>query len=490
MRSANTGQHEVLITGGAGGTKSIKVMIPAGQPGDKTLAVTYPSSTTDTPLAPLTKYKYQIIRTSDRIALGEGSFETSPAGDADTPQKVVIALISCHQPFSNRGVLDPLSSRMLSIVPKVLKENNVKFIIPCGDQIYADDPEIFSLFDNPYLIRQVVPGKTSIYDCTENEVRQIYDRRYRTLWSMKSIRDMYANYPCYPIMDDHEIKNSWGAQPEHSTPRFANIYKGALSAYFDYQASNILPQMPHLPGSFHYNFSYGNIGVFVMDIRSERFSDSRNQLFSQKQLADLSQFLVNNASKKVLFIVSSVPVFFVPDGLADIGVRLRPTTFNDHWSQPNNIPSRNALLNLLYTHRLNHPNQIVAILSGDVHIGNACGIHIQGLNAPLLYQFTSSPLTVNENWSTKTQVRIAPRLATTSSSKFNFPCTQAGEICEGSISKLPGVKGASHNPVVNMNIGLIEVQRSGDVSKLKFKLISYHPTDDRPVTYFESNWLE
>jgi hypothetical protein len=40
-----------------------------------------------------------------------------------------------------------------------------------------------------------------------------------------------------------------------------------------------------------------------------------------------------------------------------------------------------------------------------------------------------------------------------------------------------------------MNIGLIEVQRQGDISKLKFKLIGAHPTEERPVTYFESGWL-
>ncbi len=490
MRSAVAGAHEAHIMGGAGGAKSVKFEIPALNNRDNTFAVNYPNSSADPPLDPLTKYKYRITRTSDRALVGEGSFETSPVSDANTPEKVCIALMSCHQPFSERGSLDPLSARMLRLLPYILKENNVKFVIPCGDQIYADEPGIFSLFGNSYLIRQVVPGKTDIMKCSSDEVRRLYDMRYRTLWSMKQIREMYANYPCYPIMDDHEIKDSWGAQPEHSQPKYSNIMKGALSAFFDYQASGVLPQMPR--GSFHYSFSYGNIGVFVMDLRSQRSFNSNSQIYSAQQFGDLNQFLEKNKDKKVLLIVSSVPVFFVPEGLADVGGIVKPTTFNDHWSHPKNIPARNALLQLLYNHRAANPNQLVAIVSGDVHIAHASAIHVQGLAQPWLYEFTSSPITAWEKGKIKTQVRIAPRLLTTSSSNFDFPCGKLGEFCSGRISRLSGVKGASQNPYVDMNIGIIEIRRSGAFSKIKFKLIGASPESEkeRPVTYFESDWLE
>jgi alkaline phosphatase D len=487
MRTESPGMHELQIIG-ARGSRGTRVEIPPTGPlGDQTLAVTYPPPN-EPKLDPMTKYRFRVVRTGDGRVLGEGSFETAPARDVDTPSKVVIALMSCHQPFDEHGGIRPESARMLRLLPRILRENNVKFVLPCGDQIYADDPEVFSLFNNPYLIRQVVPGKTDIRQCNLEEVRRLYDMRYRTFWSLKPIRDMYANYPCYPMMDDHEIKNSWGTQPEHSTPGYSVILKGALSAYFDYQASSVLPRMPS--GSFHYNFSYGAIGVFVMDIRSERFSNNSGaQMFSAKQFDDLRQFLNNNAHKKVLLIVSSVPVFFVPGGLADFGGRFKPTTFQDHWSHPKNIPARDAFLGLLYAHREKNPNQVVAIVSGDVHIGHASAIHVEGLRQPWLYEFTSSPISVKESWGTKTQVRVAPRLVTTSSSNFEFPCRQGGEFCPGRVSRLPGVNGASQNPFVDMNIGLIEVQRQGDISKLKFKLIGSHPTEERPVTYFESQWL-
>ena len=485
MRTDVPGMHELQILGGSRGTKSTKIMIQSGQRGDKTMAITYPQSPQQPPLDPLTKYRYRIVRTSDGTPLGEGSFETSPAGDGDTPKKVVIAVMSYHQPFTDQGTIAPESARMLRLLPRILQENDVKFVLPCGDQMYADDPGIFSLFNNPYLIRQTIRGKTSICYRSPDEVRRLYDMRYRTFWSMIPIRKMYANYPCYPAMDDHEIKNSWGTNQEHSGPRYRNILRGALDAYFDYQASSVLPPMTRMPSSFHYHFSYGNIGIFVMDIRSERFTNSRNQMYSEVQLNDLRQFLLNNGHKKALFIVASVPVVFVPGGLADIGARLKPTTFHDHWSHGRNIPARDALLSLLHTHQQTHPKQRVAIISGDVHIGNAFVIRWRGGNNPRLYQFTSSAITARESRTDHFLTSVAPRLVS------SIDCrTRSGGLCSGEVSHLPAAKGASsHNPFVGLNLGLIEVQRYGDVSNLKFKLIGYHPKEERPVTFFESGWL-
>ena len=499
LRSAAAGAHEAQITrseGGVKSVKSVKFVIPAGKPGDKTFAFNYPNTPNAPNLDPLTKYEYGIIRTSDQKLVGKGSFETSPAGDADTPNKVAIGLISCHQPFRSRGDLHLHSTKMLRLLPRILKDNNVKFILPCGDQMYADNPEIFSLFENPYLIRQAFPGKTGkfrktdIFDCSADEVRRIFDTRYRTFWSMDAIREMYANYPCYPILDDHELKDSWGTQAEHSAPKYRNILSGGLAAYFDYQASSVLPQMPRLPGSFHYSFSYGNIGVFVMDLRSERFSNFNEQIYSPQQLKDLQKFLNDNATKKALFIVSSVPVFFVPGGLADVGGRIESSTFFDHWSHKKNLPARHALLGLLYEHQAHNPDQRVAIVSGDVHIGNATYFQWKEGIKPWLYQFTSSPLTVMESDSTRTKVKIAPWLLTTSSASLDYPCSPGGQFCTGRVGKLPGISGASHNPFLDLNVGIIEVQRSGNVSKLKFKLIGCHPTEESPVTFFESNWLD
>ena len=497
MRSEVPGMHELHIIRG-NGSKSSKIVIPPDNKSDNTIAITYPP-TSEPKLEPRTKYRFRVVRASDAKLVGEGSFETSPASDGDTPQKVVIGLVSCHQPFTDRGAISPQAKRMLSVLPRILKENDVKFVLPCGDQMYADDPGRLSLFNlkNPYLIRQAFPNRKvlpeNIFKCTDQEVRRLYDLRYRMFWSMPAIRDMYANYPCYPTMDDHEIKNGWGTDPKHSSDEFKNIKKGALDAYLDYQASSVLPPAAlgmRKPGSFHYNFSYGNIGVFVMDLRSQRYNlDPRGrQMFSPAQFEDLRLFLQKNGNKKVLLIVTSVPVVFVPGLLARISrrVHIKEGNFVDHWSHPANVPARDKFLSMLHAHQQAHPSQRVALVCGDVHIGNAFGIHWQGGRKPTLYQFTSSALTALETRTTQFLVEKGPRLV----SGVTCPSTPFGGACSASISHLPGVDEArSNNPFVGLNFGLIEIQRFGDVSNLKFKLVGYHPEEDRQVTYFESGYL-
>jgi len=54
-------------------------------------------------LLPLTEYRYEVRRAAGNRLVGRGRFETFPATDADTPEKVSIALMSCHQPFGDDG---------------------------------------------------------------------------------------------------------------------------------------------------------------------------------------------------------------------------------------------------------------------------------------------------------------------------------------------------------------------------------------------------
>jgi alkaline phosphatase D len=377
---------------------------------------------------------------------------------------------------------------MLRLLPRILQENNVKFVLLTGDQIYSDYPGVFSLFTNPYLIRRVVPGKTSLLKCTAEEVRRVYDMRYRMFWSMPPILKMYANYPCYPAMDDHEILDDWGSLPEHSGPLYPDIRLGARRAYYDYQASRVLPATNKLPRSFHYHFSYGNIGVFVMDIRSERSAVVPNQLLSVAQLDDLRQYLRNNGDKRVLLIIASVPVVHLPEWLTELGHKITgpKVDFLDQWSQPKNIPARNAFLSLLHEHQQAHPKQQVAIVSGDVHIASAFSINWRHGNKPRLYQFTSSAISnLFQGWEADLS-RVGPKFLTS----IACPKTGLGRECSGEVGLLPAAKeAASQNPFSGLNLGLIEVQRYKDVSNLKFKLIGYHPKEERPVTYFESGWL-
>jgi len=197
------------------------------------------------------------------------------------------------------------------------------------------------------------------------------------------------------------------------------------------------------------------------------------------------QYVGEKDTAKLLTVLRGLPVVFVPGRLADAShsLHIEESTFLDHWSHPSNIRARNLFLSLLHAHQQAHPNQRVALACGDVHIGNAYGIQWEGGNKPRLYQFTSSALTARESRMDYRKIKVGERL--TAWTSIDCPKTPYGGSCSGKIDHLPGGK----NPFTEPNIGLIEVQRFGDVSNLKFKLIGYHPKEDRPVTYFESGWL-
>ena len=82
-----------------------------------------------------------------------------------------------------------------------------------GDQLYSDDPEELSLITNPHLVRPACPGQRDLRDCSPEQIRRAFDLRYRIFWSMRPVQEMYANDPCYPAIDDHEIMDDWARKP-------------------------------------------------------------------------------------------------------------------------------------------------------------------------------------------------------------------------------------------------------------------------------------
>lgn len=417
-------------------------------------------------LQPLTEYRYEVRRVADDRLIGKGRFETFPAGDEDIPDKISIALMSCHQPFNDDNDLSPRRMRLLYLLEKVLKEHDVKFILLAGDQIYSDVPADRSLFYRHYTKKWKQPSGESILDWGAMTVRAAYQERYRIFWAMKEVQHFYANYPCYPILDDHEIVDDWGSKEVHATRKFQQIRSGAREAYFDYQGSRVMSRRKKLSPSFHYSFSYGNIGIFVLDLRSQRRGGPQGQLFSPSQLNDFKRFLDENQNKQVLLIMASVPVVHLPEWLSDLGAALIGYTvdFPDHWSYKKNRPDRDRFLKLIYQHQLSNPGQKVILVSGDVHIGCAFKIEWQGPGRqPTLYQFTSSAVS-NRMKKDKTEI-----------SKLPLKLTKEIELSGGlkaNTRLLTPIK-KSLNPFGGLNVGIIEVRKSHNESNVTLKLVGY-----------------
>lgn len=489
MRSDIPGQHEIQIwpENDENDVISVTTDIPSQNENDNTHSVIYPDDfNTEKKLSAASTYKYCIKRKEDDITIGSGKFETFPANIENTPNDFSIACISCHQPFNSDGDVSQRSLRLLRVLPNILKENNVKFILLTGDQIYSDVPENFSLLNPHYIKTKILPNKANIMEFSESEVRRAYQQRYRIFWNFPEVKHFYANYPCYPILDDHEIMDDWGSNPNHKKSKFTNLFNGARKAYLDYQGSRVISSSS-LPNSFHYDFEYGSVGVFVMDLRSERKAFKRRdfQLYSDSQLKDLETFLENNYDKHVILIVTSVPVIHLPDWLVDVGEALvgDKIDFPDHWSFKKNRDARDTFLNKLYTHQKKYPHQKIALISGDVHIGCAFEIRWKKENNLKIIQFTSSAISNRLKQFETYASKLGPKLAS------DIKCKN-GPSADVSLLKSITKGSKDENPFGGLNVGIIQIKNRGNNSNINFKLIGYEPDEQwNAETMFESGEL-
>jgi alkaline phosphatase D len=418
-------------------------------------------------LNPLTRYDYRVYAPGGAL-IGQGRFETPPSKPEDTPDKVSIAVMSCHQPFNDDNSLSDRRMRLLTVLDRILEDSDVKFILLVGDQIYSDYPEQRSLFYQHY-IEKWLGQEPSILMWTESDIRKAYQERYRIFWEMKEVQYFYANYPCYPILDDHEIVDDWGVEEEHRTPNYVKLGKAARAAYFDYQGSRVLGLLKNMPASFHYSFDYGNIGVFVMDLRSQRKPGKSSQMFGSAQFNDLRKFLERGDEKRVLLIVASLPVIHLPDWLTKWGdlILKKSVNFRDRWSYEPNIPQRDQFLKLVYEHQKNNPRQRIILVSGDIHIGCAFSIEWQGSSPqPTLYQFTSSAISNRLHRFEADFSKLGPSLERT------VAC-QGGSTATTRL--LAAAEDGDHdqNPFGGLNVGIIDIYKEETESPVVFRLVGY-----------------
>jgi alkaline phosphatase D len=450
--------------------------------GDNTWAIDLPGESGKGGLKPLTLYRYLVERNDGSERIGEGRFESSPDSPAETPSRFSIALMSCNQPFDSAGRIRKDAVQMLRAMRRCFAENQTKLALMVGDQMYSDYPPELSLLNSDFF-RHVAPaGQRTLEECTADEVRKLYQERYRHFWNVPEWKAIQAEMPCYPIWDDHEILDNWGTVPAHQEPPWLAVGQGAKLAYYDYQASRVLPDAGSK--AFHYSVVYGNTAIFVMDLRSERSAGDDGQLFSNSQETDLQRFLDEHREKPVVFIVLTVPIIQLPGMLSRFLAKITPPgeDFSDRWSAQAHLRDRNRMLGRLYRHQEQNPNQRVVLLSGDIHIGCAHELRWKNLHSGVLFQFISSGIT-----------HAIPRVTAAASGlliRMNRGFNGGKEHLRGSFRLLPGTHGLRRNPFGGLNMGLIEIDCSISHSRpiLRYSLFTHRGED--PIRVFQSHEIE
>lgn len=430
-------------------------------------------------LLPGTRYGFVARREDDREVLGRGSFETAPQSREDAQNRFAFAVMSCNQPFDAHGAPTRIGAQMLEAALECLAAHDVKFVLTIGDQMYTDYPKKLSLFDERYFRSIAPPGLERIQDCSAAQVRTLLQERYRYFWNMPGWRRLHASYPCYPILDDHDLIDNWGSDPAHATDEWREFGRGARAAYFDYQGSRVSGRSDPGP-DFDHEIAYGPIAVYLLDIRSNRRVGEDARIYSKEQELRLLAFLDRHADRDALFVVLSVPAIHLPRWGARVASALTfdGEDFSDRWSTSGHIFDRDRLLTHLHRHQQLHPEQHLALLSGDIHI--ACTHEIAWRDgAKPLVQLVASGITNRVSLATQ----AASKLSILANKKVML---ESGELV-ADLRLLEGVARRRQNPYTKLNFGLVELERTAS-GAYAMRFLVYGQRRGRPVRVYESAW--
>ncbi|MDO6620294.1 alkaline phosphatase [Shewanella sp. 6_MG-2023] len=301
----------------------------------------YSSVCVNSALQPATRYEYQsgYILSSEGVSIDPEDLQWDKVEihnfktpSDDNVSTVTFAFGSCRY-LLKLFMGSIFDSRGDKVFGSMVKEG-LDQVLMLGDQIYADDLNIFGADD------------------TVDE----YLKRYRDVFSQPNFSKLVSSTATYMTLDDHEIEDNW---PSNTSKKdWLKKYPAAMHAYKIYQMSHSPAatlnenknKIKNVGNNYWYKMTNGCCDFFVMDVRTQRID---NKIINDKQLNELLDWL-DDGSGRYKFIATSVPFF--PD---------YSKVNNDKWSGYQE--QRNIILDFISDKNINK----VVFLSGDVHASMA-----------------------------------------------------------------------------------------------------------------------
>lgn len=280
-----------------------------------------------------------------------------------------------------------------------------------GDQVYSDSmwqdvPELKAWLNLSSSQR----SKRAFNQTMRVQVEKFFESLYLTRWSQPEVAAVLASMPSIMMWDDHDIMDGWGSYPyeQHHCPVYQGIFEVAKTYFKLFQQHGIdAPATLPIQTVFNQAYGIGDLGVLVLDMRSERQPHSPDaqdndhtpdQVMSEASWNAVYKWLDAQEFKHLL-VMSSIPVVHPSFGLLEKMLGFLPgqqeleDDLRDHWTSPPHLQERLRMVHRLLRFSADKKCR-VTILSGDVHVA-AVGVIESDRNdvvpnARVINQLTSS----------------------------------------------------------------------------------------------------
>ena len=321
-----------------------------------------------------------------------------------------LAYASCNG-FSDPGDIRRTEDKYVSW-KKLQKEHTglpFHLLLLGGDQIYADGvwrdiEELREFNEQPRAARQLIAASPDLPAAIERYYTEAYCQRF----SASPVADLLASIPTLMMWDDHDIFDGWGSysDAEQASDVFQTVYRAARRCFQLFQlaqppadpASGSWPSLPE-QGGFNALLRLGELGLLVLDLRSER---TQGQILAPASWNAVLDALDASRGLRHLLVMSSIPVVhpdltFVQQALDVLpGQQELEDDLHDQWNSYSHRTEQIRLLHRLLDFAEANGTR-VTILSGDVHVA-ALGVvestrrPSRWMNANVINQLTSSPI--------------------------------------------------------------------------------------------------
>ncbi|KAK2166162.1 hypothetical protein LSH36_41g11018 [Paralvinella palmiformis] len=312
------------------------------------------------------------------------------------------------------------------------RRDDVQILMHIGDNVYIDEEVSYDMTNQeliedesrllnakkvdqniPYVrARSVLSGLSQDdWESKRQEILEIYRDKYRRVWGRPSKARCLAHFSNLMILDDHDIRDDFGSEPQDGDPDHKEYFLGhiALQVYHEYQRQlwdpDVMSKREELYNEF-YCITHGPLGILMLDARMitscymPKRDPGDDTYYGKEQTADFRRQFAGNGEVRLWLIAASLPLMFLKRKINELAER---TKIADDMAGFINVHHKSDFVPMLDMFRKwkerRGPGSDIMILAGDVHIGGFTDIYHKRDNKKSLVcrQVTTSPI-CNKHW--------------------------------------------------------------------------------------------